>query len=163
MATVALAPPMAARADRAAWLLLLGPATLLAGALGFQFLGGMHPCELCMWQRWPHLAAIVLATAAFALPAARKPLLIAAGLAVLTSAGIAVLHVGVEQHWWVGPTTCSATGVPKGDFLAGMLAAPVIRCDAAAWSAFGISMAGFNALLSTLIGLGGLRLLANER
>lgn len=163
MATVALAPAVTVRTGSAAWLLLLGPSALLAGALGFQFVGGLHPCELCMWQRWPHLAAVVLGLAAFVLPAVRKPLLILAALAVLTSAAVAVLHVGVEQQWWVGPTTCSAPGAPKGDFLAGMMAAPLIRCDAAAWSLFGVSMAGWNALFSTLIGLGGLRLLARRQ
>jgi len=163
MATIALSRPTTERPNPAAWLLLLGPVALLAGALAFQFLGKLPPCELCMWQRWPHLAAVVLASAALALPGARKPLLIAAALAVLTSAGIGVLHVGVERHWWVGPTTCSALSLPKGDFLSGMMAAPLIRCDAAAWSLFGISMAGFNAIWSTLIGLGGLRLLVRDQ
>lgn len=162
MATIALARP-AVRTGTAEWLLLLGPAALLVGALGFQFIGGLYPCELCMWQRWPHLAAIILAGAALAMPAARRPLLLAAALAVLTSAAIGVLHVGIEQHWWTGPTTCSSTAPTGGDFMAKMMAAPLIRCDAAAWSLFGISMAAFNALISTVIGLGGFRLLERGR
>lgn len=139
-------------------ILIVGPAFLLASALAFQFVGGLHPCELCMWQRWPHVGAIVFALIVLPAPnSARRLLLVLAGLAVLTSAGIGIVHVGVENHWWTGPTACSAPSLPSGDFLANMIAAPIVRCDAPAWSLFGISMAGFNVLLSGLIGLVGLR------
>jgi len=161
MATLVAARPKPSSAAQS--LLLAGPAILLAGALGFQHLGGLAPCELCMWQRWPHLAALVLATAALAFPDARRPLLALAACAVLVSAGIGVLHVGVEHHWWVGPTTCASYAHTTGDIMRDMLAAPLIRCDAAAWSLLGISMAGWNALASSAIGIGALRLLARGR
>lgn len=162
MATLALARPV--QAGSIQLLLIAGPAALLLGALGFQYLGGLHPCELCLWQRWPHLAAFVLALGAVARPQARRPLLALAAIAVLTSAGIAMLHVGVEQHWWIGPTACSSYAhVGGGDFMAAMMAAPIIRCDAAAWAMLGISMAGWNAIASTAIGIGALQMLARGR
>lgn len=134
--------------------MLLGPATLLLGALGFQHIGHLAPCEMCLWQRWPHLTALVLAVTAFAAPPAlRRVLLIIAAGGVLTSAAIGAYHVGVEQHWWTGPTHCTPVVGMGGDFLASMVSAPLVRCDVAAWSLVGISMAGWNAIVSATIGL----------
>jgi disulfide bond formation protein DsbB len=145
---------------RAHLLLLVGPAALLGGAFAFQHLGGLYPCELCIWQRWPHAAALILASAALLLPqAARRGALAGAALAVLVSAGIAVFHVGVEQGWWEGLATCSAPAAANGNFLETVLAAPVVQCDKVAWSLAGLSMAGYNALLSLLIAGGSLWLL----
>jgi disulfide bond formation protein DsbB len=145
---------------RAHLLLLVGPAALLGGAFAFQHLGGLYPCELCIWQRWPHAAALILASAALLLPrAARRGALALAALAVLASAGIAVFHVGVEQGWWEGLSTCSAPAAANGNFLETVLAAPVVQCDKVAWSLAGLSMAGYNALLSLLIAGGSLWLL----
>jgi disulfide bond formation protein DsbB len=137
---------------RAHLLLLLAPAALLGGAFAFQHIGGLHPCEMCVWQRWPHALALVAGTAALLLPAAsrRWPLLLAA-LAVVVTGSIGVYHAGVEQRWWQGPSTCSATDLGSGDFLSNVLATPVVQCDQIAWSLAGISMAGYNAILSFLI------------
>ncbi len=145
-------------ADRAAnALVLTGSAALLGGALAFQYLDGLAPCEMCLWQRWPHVAALVLGLVAWAL-GSRRSLVALAAVAVLVSAGIGYFHAGVEYHWWAGPPACTG---PAFDIhnLAAALAAPMIRCDAAAWSLFGISMAGYNALISTLIGASALWLL----
>ena len=73
---------------------------------------------------------------------------------MLAGAGIAVFHVGVEQHWWQGITECSAPMVSgtSAEIMGQIMAQPLVRCDAIAWSLFGISMAGWNALVSTLIG-----------
>ncbi len=133
-------------------LLLIGPAALLCGALGFQYIGGLHPCEMCMWQRWALVAALGLALAAWALGS--RAVLALAALAVLVGAGIAAYHAGVEQHWWPGFTTCTASIISgsSADMLSQILAQPLVRCDAIAWSLFGISMAGWNAMISTLIG-----------
>jgi disulfide bond formation protein DsbB len=145
---------------RAHLLLLVGPAALLGGAFAFQHLGGLYPCELCIWQRWPHAAALILASAVLLLPrTARRGALALAALAVLVSAGIAVFHVGVEQGWWEGLSTCSAPAAVNGNFLETVLAAPVVQCDKVAWSLAGLSMAGYNALLSLLIAGGSLWLL----
>ena len=91
-------------------LLLLGPAALLGGALGFQYIGGLPPCEMCMWQRWALVTALVVALAGWAAGGARAVLALAA-LVVLAGAGIAAFHAGVEQHWWQGFTECTAAPV----------------------------------------------------
>ncbi|OYU15774.1 MAG: disulfide bond formation protein B [Alphaproteobacteria bacterium PA4] len=140
------------RSDRLTTALLLaGPAALLGGALGFQYIGHLYPCEMCMWQRWALVTALALALLGWLLRHDRRVLAMAA-MAVLVGAGIAGFHAGVEQHWWQGFTTCTAPIVSGQDMLAQILAQPLNRCDAIPWSLFGISMAGWNALWSTLIG-----------
>jgi disulfide bond formation protein DsbB len=130
-----------------------GSAGLLLGALAFQHLGGLAPCVLCIWQRWPHVIALAFA----ALYLWRKPpaLAVLAGLAALTSAGIGVFHVGVEQGWWEGLAQCTVNtleGVSAADLLNTEVnvGAPA-ACDKVAWSMFGISMPGWNVLSSTAI------------
>ena len=80
-------------------------------------------------------------------------LALAAG-AVLVGAGIAAFHAGVEQHWWRGITTCAAAPITgsTADVMGQIMAQPLVRCDAIPWSLFGISMAGWNALISGVIG-----------
>ena len=138
-------------------LLLVGPAALLGGALAFQYIGGLAPCEMCMWQRWALVTALGLALLGWAMGHARA-LQGLATLAVLTGAGIAAFHVGVEHHWWQGITRCAAAPTigTTADVMREIMAAPLVRCDAIAWSLFGVSMAGWNALIST--GIGGLAL-----
>ena len=132
---------------------LLVPLGLLGGALSSQYLGGLHPCEMCYWQRWPHGAAIILAALAFTssadLPRARNLTLLAA-LAIIVSGIIGVYHAGVEAKIFEGFTTC--TGLPRGLSAAEMLQriqhAPLVRCDQIQSSFLGISMAGWNAIIS---------------
>jgi disulfide bond formation protein DsbB len=149
------------RSDRAdpatAGLLLLGPLGLLGGAYGFQYLGGLNPCEMCWWQRYALMVALALAALGWVAGRSR-PLLVLAALAVLANTGIAVFHAGVEQHWWPGITACAATAASgsSADIMGQIMAQPLIRCDAIAWSLFGISMAGWNAIISA--GIGGLAL-----
>jgi disulfide bond formation protein DsbB len=132
------------------------PAALLGGALAFQYIGGLFPCEMCHWQRWPHGAAIVVALAAFVLPPrpARAAVVLAALLA-MASGAIGVYHWGVEQHIFEGLTRCSAsaTGSDPAKVLQDIFATPLVRCDQPQWSMFGISMAGWNAILSLGFGL----------
>ncbi|UAJ11425.1 disulfide bond formation protein B [Glacieibacterium megasporae] len=133
-------------------LVLVGSTALLGGALAFQYIGHLAPCEMCLWQRWPHVAALALGLVAWAMRSNRAVVALAA-LAVLATAAIGYFHAGVEYHWWAGPQACTAAGLASGpDFITAALATPMIRCDAAAWTLFGISMAGYNALFSTLIG-----------
>lgn len=132
-----------------------GSAAVLAGAFGFQYIGGLLPCTLCLWQRWPHAVAVIFGVFGLALPQRIWPIL--GALAALTTAGIALFHVGVEQTWWEGLATCTvdAMGSVSVDDLLNTdvtVGAPV-RCDAIAWALFGISMAGWNALIS--LGLAG--------
>src|SRR5215472_1462100 len=137
-------------------ILLAASAAILAGAFAFQYLGGLAPCILCWWQRYAHMAAIVLAALALAASGRGSTklgwLLVAAtGIALLAGAGIAAFHVGVEQHWWAGTAECgSQIGGAGGieELRARLLAQPIVRCDEIAWSLFGISMAGYNFLLS---------------
>lgn len=134
-------------------ILLLGPAGLLGGALAFEYIGGLVPCEMCLWQRWALAVALVLALLGWATGHARALLALAA-LAILCGGSIAIFHVGVEQHWWQGITKCAAS-LSSGsatDIMEQILAQPLVRCDAIPWSLFGISMAGWNAMVSILIG-----------
>lgn len=140
------------RLAAANWLALLVPLALLAGAFGSEYLGGLRPCEMCWWQRWPHLAAIPMALVAFPAPLPpRRVLVTLAGLAIAVSGAIGVFHAGVEYHWWEGITACTATVRGGGDLQAtldAIMHAPVTRCDVAQWTLFGVSLAGYNAILS---------------
>jgi disulfide bond formation protein DsbB len=140
-----------------------GSALLLLAAFGFEHLGGMAPCELCLWQRWPHAGAVVAGALALALPAAF--LLLAGALGAAASAGIGVYHTGVERGWWPGPQACSAGGdilaLSPDALLDRILAAPVVRCDEVAWEMLGLSMASWNALAS--LALAGIWLYALTR
>ena len=127
---------------------------LLLGALGFQYFGHLPPCELCMWLRWPHAAAAAVGLGG--------PLLIRFGLAergtawgiaalaallIAVSGAVGVYHAGIEWHWWPGPQSCTGAAFQySGGHLD--LNAPVVMCDRAAWRLFGISLAGYNALIS---------------
>ena len=145
-------------------LILLGSSALLGGAIAFQYIGGLAPCEMCMWQRWPHVAALVLGLIALALRSNRAVLCLAI-VAVFIGAGLGYFHAGVEQHWWQGITTCAASPASgtTAQVMAQILATPMVRCDAIAWSLFGISMAGWNALISTVIGATSLWLVLKRR
>lgn len=134
---------------RAQLLALLVPAALLGGAYISQYGFGLYPCEMCWWQRYPHLAAILLAIASLLLRGrAARALLIFAALAIFCSGLIGAYHAGVEYAWWQGVTTCAVPG-SSGGGLEAILNAPLIRCDVAPWSLFGISLAGWNFLIST--------------
>ena len=127
----------------------LGSAALLAGAFAFQHLGGLAPCSMCVWQRWPHAAAI--AVGLLALGTGVRWLAIPGVLAMLAGAGLGAWHAGVEQGLLPGPATCSGVGVgdlSTEDLMARIMAAPIVRCDEIAWAFAGISMAGWNAILS---------------
>ena len=131
----------------------LGSVALLGGAFAFQYLGGMAPCQLCLWQRWPHAAAILIGLAGLA--TGRRELAWAGAIAALATTGIGIFHVGVEQKWWEGLASCTAgsiTGISTEDLLDPTKdVAAVVRCDAIAWQMFGISMAGWNAIVSLVL------------
>lgn len=159
------------------WPLLLagGSLLLMLGAWGFQYIGGYPPCALCYDQRHIHLTVIALGlifgVALIVRPSLAKfaPWMIFAIAAVLVySAGFAFWHAGIEYDWWEGPATCTTTGgAPQVDLsciINGTDCGPIVLCDEAAWTLLGISMAGFNALISgamalvaTLVGLKGLK------
>ena len=141
-------------ASKARLIALLLPLALLGGALGSQYLGGLHPCEMCYWQRWPHGAAIVLAAFSFVTRnGTSRMLTLLAAIAIAISGAIGVYHAGVEAHVFQGLTTCAANGART---LNEILNAPLVRCDQVQFSFLGISMAGWNAILS----LGGAALIS---
>jgi disulfide bond formation protein DsbB len=139
----------------AAWLALLVPAFMLGGALISQYVFGLYPCEMCYWQRWPHWVALVLG--GIAVLSVRRVQGLAVGMASLAAVAIAAsgliggFHAGVEYGWWDGLTSCASTlpvGDTTDDVLNSIMAAPLVRCDTAPWTLGGISLAGYNFLLS---------------
>jgi len=134
-------------------LALLVPAGLLAGAFAFEHFGGLYPCEMCWWQRYAHMAglgfAIVALLLAGRLPDRGRSFVWLAALGILASGVIGFYHAGVELGWFEGFTQCAsaATGSVE-DILNSAFNGPVIRCDEVQWAWAGISMAGWNAILS---------------
>jgi disulfide bond formation protein DsbB len=135
---------------------LAASAVVLGTALLSQYWGGLAPCELCLLQRWPWAAAIVISLVA--LLTGRQPglpwLALVLGLVFAASIVFAFYHVGVEQHWFAGPSACTAR-TPDAMTLEEMKrqimgTAPVL-CDRPAWTLLGISMAGLNLLASVLM------------
>jgi disulfide bond formation protein DsbB len=141
------------RFNTARALALAVPLALMGGALGSQLFGGLYPCEMCHWQRWPHYTAIVIALLALGMRnrGVSAALVALAALAIITSGAIGVFHAGVENRWWDGITPCSITAV--GTSIKDIMAAPLVRCDEAQWRLLGISLAGFNAIISVSAGL----------
>jgi len=138
--------------------LLIASAAVLGSALLSQYIGGLEPCVLCVYQRVPYAATISFAIVGLVM--SKSPRVVGAvhGLATiafLIGAGIAAYHVGVEQQWWAGTTECmgAAAGSAQSvdEMRAQIMSAPAVRCDELAWSLFGISMAGYNFLVSLLL------------
>lgn len=129
-----------------------GSAAVLVAALAYQYLGGLAPCPMCIWQRWPHLVAIVLAgLAVTVLWRGHRVVALAGAAAMAVAAGLGVFHTGVERAWWEGPSTCTAAdpgSMNASDLLDQLLVTEVVRCDEVVWDFLGLSMASWNALLS---------------
>ena len=148
MATDAMTVAQPAPAALARLLALGVPAALLVGAYLSQYVGGLHPCEMCYWQRWPHFAAVALAALAFlfAAPTRNARLLTGiAAVAIAISGAIGVFHAGVEYDWWEGLTRC-ASGGPMT--LEDIMNVPLVRCDEVQFKFLDVSMAGWNAIIS---------------
>lgn len=141
----------------------LASALILGGAYFFQYVLGYDPCALCYDQRHIHQAVIGVGVAGGAglifVPALRPYAMwicLVIGAIYVYSAGFAFWHAGIEYDWWEGPSTCTATGpasISTDDlnaFLDGS-GGPVVLCDEAAWTLLGISMAGYNALMSAVL------------
>lgn len=129
----------------------LGSAALLLGAFAFQHIGGLPPCKLCLWQRWPHAAAILIG--AVILAGGPRVLSWLGALATAATGAIGVYHAGVEWRWWPGPTSCSGGGTDlgamDGDALLSLdTPTGVVMCDEIVWQLLGLSMAGWNALIA---------------
>jgi disulfide bond formation protein DsbB len=137
-------------------LILAASVAVLAGALLSQHWGGLAPCELCLVQRWPWGAAVAISLVALMVP--NRPALtwVALALAAVfaTGSALAFYHVGVEHHWFAGPTACTA-GASAADTVealkARILGQMPVCCDEPAWSVWGISLAGWNLLASLVM------------
>lgn len=139
----------------------LGSAGLLAGAFIFQFFD-YAPCKMCIWQRYPHVIAVIIGVLALKFRASL--VMLAGAAAAFTTAAIGLFHAGVEQGFWEGPSTCSSGAIDNlsaDDLMEQIMSAPLVRCDEIPWELFGISMAGWNGILS--LGLAMIWLLAARR
>lgn len=137
------------------------PALLLGGAYLAQYGFGLYPCEMCWWQRYPHFVALALVMLSF-FAAPRRLWIALAGLAIFISGLIGGFHAGVEYGWWQGITGCASAIDYGSDALEAIMNAPLIRCDVAPWHFLGISLAGWNFIISTLAGLSALLLLIRK-
>ncbi|MDP6953721.1 MAG: disulfide bond formation protein B [Alphaproteobacteria bacterium] len=141
-------------------------AAMLSAAFFFQFVIGLFPCELCLYQRYPYGAVVAVGLLGVLLlrrpnPSLGLAMLLGGACAMLfaVDAGVAAFHVGVEQGWWTGSESCVGGDVDANDLDAlreAILAAPAVRCDDVTWSLFGISMAGWNFLVATGLTLAGM-------
>lgn len=150
-------------------LVLLIPTGLLAGAIAFQEIGGLTPCEMCLWQRWPLLAAIAIALVGLFARGHRallRGLIATAAGGILTSGLIALDHLGVERKWWHGHTACTSS-IPKGlspsEILDAIIHMPIHRCEVPQWTMAGLSLADFNAIISLSTALAAIILIAHSR
>jgi disulfide bond formation protein DsbB len=137
--------------SRLIWLAAGGSLALLVGAFLFQAFG-YAPCKLCLWQRWPHAAAVLIG--ALALITGWRWMTLAGALAAATTGALGIYHSGVEQKWWQGPDTCTSSGdlaLSTEDLFNQIMAAPLVRCDEIAWVFAGLSMASWNAILSFVL------------
>jgi disulfide bond formation protein DsbB len=125
---------------------------VIGGALLFQYVGGLQPCELCLAERWPYYVAVPVAAVGLASGAPRAPWWVGLlAFIFLGSAGLAAYHVGVEQQWIAGPTACTggASGAKSAEELMKFLAEQqTTRCDEVQWSLAGLSLAGWNLVTS---------------
>ena len=133
-------------------ILFVATATI-AAAWAFQVIGGYAPCPLCLEQRWPYYAVIPVAI--ILLLAGNRELLLRSGfllIALIMFAGavLAVYHTGIEWRWWQGPQACSG-GAGLTGTLPDLSNLAVVRCDEAALRILGLSLAGWNAVISLLI------------
>jgi disulfide bond formation protein DsbB len=144
------------RADNIALGVGLGSLALILGALGFQYIGGVVPCEMCHWQRWPHIAAAIIGIVVVALARDKARALAWLAVALVLASGLIGLYQSGMQ-WGIlpGPSSCSGHR-----FVIGSNMTADVQCDVVTWQLFGLSLAAYNAIFSFLIaGLGGFALL----
>jgi disulfide bond formation protein DsbB len=136
-----------------AWLASL---LMLGGAYGFEYIGGLFPCDLCWPQRYAHMAVIVFGGFALYMRKIKNPrwlrFKIMTTFSYMVSTGYSGYHSGVEQKWWEGPDSCtlqtSDLGMTMESFMRSLDSVAFVRCDEIPWDLFGISMAGYNFIIS---------------
>ncbi len=137
--------------------ILLTSLGILASAYASQYFGGIEPCRLCLYQRWPWWITVGFGFVAWLVAPSRPhwPLAMSlCGITLIFGTVLAVYHVGIEQNWWLGPASCTTNGTPTSleELKSQILATPISSCDQVPWSLFGISLAGYNAIASFLVG-----------
>jgi len=143
----------------AALIVAVASAATIAGAWFFELVIGLKPCPMCLEQRWPYYIGIPLALiVAFAAWRKAPRMAVAGGLVVLAGLMVwgvymGVFHAGVEWKWWLGPQECSGAPAlgPASGFLKRLETINITRCDEAAWRFLGLSLAGYNALISAAL------------
>ena len=146
-------------------LLLTAASATLLGALAFEHIGGLAPCPLCLQQRYPYwlgipIALIALLALARGYPRAASALALLVGTGFAAGSALAFYHAGIEWHWWVGPTACAGGALPSDvtALLRDLQGDAPPRCDEAAWRLLGISLSGYNALISAALAAISLRI-----
>ena len=134
---------------------LVTSAIVMATVLLAQYWGGLAPCELCLTERWPWDVAIVIAFVATMVGSRAALPWVALSLAAVFIVGSALgfYHVGVEQHWFAGPSACADAGTPASlaELKAQLMRQQPVRCDEPAWTFVGVSLAGWNLLASLVM------------
>lgn len=161
---MSLMTPILSQFPLTRWPLIMAGFSLamLLGAWGFEYIGKYLPCALCYDQRYIHMAVIGLGLAS-GIGLILRPglarfapyMIFAVALVLLYSAGFAGWHAGIEYDWWAGPASCTAGGtgnISAGSILDALESRVIVpMCDEASWTLFGISMAGYNALISLVM------------
>ena len=146
---------MALKSYQFGMLASFGSFVLLAGAWMFQAIG-YAPCAICIWQRYPHAAAILLGLLVL-IGLRHKFVYFLGALAAAATSGIGLYHTGIERDWWEGPTTCTGTGLDLSqmsvsDLLPTSTDQPaLVMCDQVTWEFLTLSMASWNALFSLVL------------
>ena len=154
--------------DSSTYIIGIASALVLAAAYIFEYFANLQPCTLCLYQRLPYTAVIaVMILAVFMKKYLRlMPLLFSITVILFfISSGLAIFHVGVEQHFWQGTSECGSfiTADNVESLRKQLLAQPLVRCDEIAWSLFGVSMAGYNFLISAALLLYSIGVLCLQR
>jgi disulfide bond formation protein DsbB len=135
------------RADRIAMGVGIGALALLLGALGFQYIGGIKPCEMCHWQRWAHIAAALAGIVGVMLAKDKARALAWTAIALVALSGLIGLYQsGMQWGFLPGPASCSGHRFELGSNMV-----PDVQCDVVTWQLFGLSLAVYNAIFSFLI------------
>lgn len=137
------------------WVMLLTAFSvfMILGAWGFEYIGGMAPCKLCYYQRYPHWVAGGAGLLFLAIGG--QVWLYIGALGAITSGLVAAYHTGVERMWWEGPASCSGSlplDISTDDLFNQIMTAPMVRCDEIPWELFGLSMANYNFAMSLVAG-----------
>jgi disulfide bond formation protein DsbB len=152
--------PVMIRDEQIARITGAGALALLLGALGFQYIAHLAPCEMCHWQRWPHIAAAIIGLIGAALWKKDARILAIITIALVAASGlIAAYQTGMQLGFLPGPQGCT---VDHAYVLGSNAPPPAVSCNVVTWSLFGLSLAEYNAIFSLLIAAAGVFLLGRK-